>query len=545
MTLISRRQFGATLGLLGSMGILRAQASGLPPGCFQATTPRVDIDVHCHVFNGSDLQVERFLVLVASANFDPFLRDVVRLLAKPLQRSVWKHAPTASSELKKLGRFDKAEAARSEKIESLYTEVSKATDETYAKGFSEELKTAEGQQFLDAYRQYVSSVSSGSAETGRAIRESLPAAELDRLRDPEGLLRQLEREKTLANHSIASVFTFVRAFYAYRFEHVYYLLKNYGCDRGTIQMIAAALVDYDYPLGATEKTPSPLTDQFQVMARLSEVFEGRLLTYLAFDPWRVANGDHSAFDALKSYITNGAATGIKLYPPMGFAPMGNDALATQPASWPAPQKEFGERLEVAMKDMWEFATSLDVPVIAHAGRSNAPYGDRVGLGSPDHWQKVFDRYPKARVCFGHFGGEGLLEETDEWPAGFLKQIGAYSNAYGDIAYFEDILGPRNKVSALAQRLSTWLSSSGSPAEKMMYGSDWVMLAIEAHSEDYFARFAKLFSNPQLFEPKWVAEILSANAQNFLGLHAGQSSRVRLEQFYKARAVNAAWLKQIT
>jgi len=191
----------------------------------------------------------------------------------------------------------------------------------------------------------------------------------------------------------------------------------------------------------------------------------------------------------------------------------------------------------------QFAASLDVPVIAHAGRSNAPYGDRVGLGSPDNWQKVFARHPQARVCFGHFGGEGLLDEKDEWPAGFLKQIGDYTNAYGDIAYFEDILGRANTVSALGRRLSTLLSSSAPAARKLMYGSDWVMLAIEAHSEEYFARFAKLLSTP-LFKPEWVPEILSTNAQDFLGLHSGQPSRSRLEKFYKDRAVDAAWLEEI-
>src|SRR6266513_929294 len=544
MNTISRRQFSAGLGLLGAAQLLGAQPSGgLPPQCLGGKPPgRVDIDVHCHVFNGSDLQIERFLVLVASATFNPFLRKVIQWLAKPLQRSVWKHAPKATSELDKLGRFQKADPRHAEKMEALYLEDSKETDQTYAKWFSEELATAEGKQFLDAYRDYVDSVAGTSDEAGRAIRESLPSSELERLRDPDALLRQIEHEKRLANYSLASIFGFVHAFYAYRFEHVYYLLKNYGCDRGTIQMVAAALVDYEYPLGFTEETPSHLDDQFKVMARLSEVFEGRLLTYLAVDPWRVANGDRSVWEAAHSYLTNGAALGIKLYPPMGFAPLENSKFDPFPRSWPTPQKHFGEALEAAMKEMWEFATSLDVPVIAHAGRSNAPYGDRVGLGSPDNWQKVFDNYPKARVCFGHFGGEGLLEEKeDDWPTGFLKEIQQYPNACGDIAYFEDVLGPRKVVDALGGRLSTFLAASRAAPQKMLYGSDWLMLASEAHSEEYFARFAKLFADSKLFKPEWRGEILSANAQNFLGLHPGNRPRSRLETFYKNRGVNAAWL----
>jgi predicted TIM-barrel fold metal-dependent hydrolase len=311
-------------------------------------------------------------------------------------------------------------------------------------------------------------------------------------------------------------------------------------------MIAAALVDYDYPLRFTEKTPSPLVDQFKVMARLCEVFQGRLLTYLPFDPWRIANGDTDVWNAIKRDLDRGAALGIKLYPPMGFAPMGNDALDPYPSSWPAPQNQFGAKLEAAVRQMWAFATELDVPVIAHAAKSNAPYGDRVGLGSPGNWQTVFNQYKHARVCFGHFGGEGLLEEKDDdWPSEFLAKIQQYPNAYGDIAYFEDVLGRRKVVDGLGGRLSTFLSASSAAPQKMLYGSDWEMLAQEAHSELYFERFAKVFANTTLFKPAWVPKIFSANAQNFLGLHKGMRPRSRLVHFYTARGVNAAWLTEIT
>ena len=184
-------------------------------------------------------------------------------------------------------------------------------------------------------------------------------------------------------------------------------------------------------------------------------------------------------------------------------------------------------------------------MIAHAAKSNAPYGDRVGLGSPENWQNVFNQYRQARVCFGHFGGEGLLEEKDDdWSTSFLKQIHDYPNAYGDIAYFEDVLKRRRIADALARRLSAFLSSSEAAPEKMLYGSDWLMLAQEAHSEEYFARFAKLFANTKVFKPEWPPEIFGVNAQNFLGLHTGMRPRSRLEQFYQSRGVNAVWLSEI-
>ena len=75
---------------------------------------------------------------------------------------------------------------------------------------------------------------------------------------------------------------------------------------------------------------------------------------------------------------------------------------------------------------------------------------------------------------------------------------------------------------------------------LLYGSDWEMLGIEAHSDQYFERFAKLLANPKLFEPDIPPHVLSANAEDFLGLHSGQNTRSRLEDFYKRRGVTAEW-----
>jgi predicted TIM-barrel fold metal-dependent hydrolase len=541
---ISRRQFTASLGILGAAPLLRAQPSGgLPPDCLhKAFSGRVDIDVHCHVFNGTDLQVEKFLVSVAAGHYNTFLRKVIQALAKPLQRAVWRWAPRAGKEREKLGRFP--QKVTDEHLAEAYAEAVRETDKAYSEGFAEELETSEGQQFLDAYREYLNSLAASDAKTAEALQAVSPVTELNRLRKAEELLKQLDRERQLADYSVSSVYGFIRSFFAYRFEHVYYLLHNYGCDHGTVQMIAAALVDYDYPLGAGgNSTPSPLIDQFKVMARISEVFGGRLLTYLPFDPWRVVFEGPGLFNALSDYIAHGAAIGVKLYPPMGFAPLNNAKVSPPPRSWPAQPADFAHQLDKALAKLWEFATEFDVPVIAHAERSNAPADDRVGLGSPDNWQAVFARYPKARVCFGHFGGEELFESKDDWPKGFLNIVSKYSNAYGDISYFAEVL-KRAKVQGLARRLSDFLSGTGEAPKKMLYGSDWEMLALEARSEVYFDRFAQLLSDPKLFKPEIPSRVLSANAEDFLGLHSGQKSRSRLEAFYKARGVDAVWLKEI-
>ena len=519
------------------------------PTCLNSDAgARVDIDAHCHVFNGSDLQVERFLALVASSQFSGLLRRLVQLLAPPLQRSVWAFAPKAADEVDRLKKFSSAPqlgSAAGESLAPFYLNLVQETDRTYSNAFSEEIKTPDGERFIRGYKRYLDSVSAKNPEAAKATLH-LRTSEFDQLRQPEGLIQQLEREKSLSNYSIASVFTFIRDFYAYRFEHCYYLLHNYGCDHGGIRLIAPALVDYDFPLGVgASPPPSALVEQFKVMERISEVFQGRVLPYLPFDPWRIAQGhDDAPFKAAQDQITRGAAIGFKLYPPMGFAPFANAEVKPAPSTWPK-LPHFAQDLDGAMGQFWDFATARDAPVLAHSGMSNAPFADRVKLGRPENWKKLLEdrRYSSARICFGHFGGEDLLQETNQWPAGFLGLVSKYPNCYGDIAYFEEVLS-RSQEGELRDRLSAFMKQQDAE-NKIIYGSDWVMLAIEPHAELYFERMRDVLSNGQYFNQLVAAKVFSLNAQQFLGLHRNQKTRARLEAFYGAHNVDALWLKQIT
>jgi predicted TIM-barrel fold metal-dependent hydrolase len=544
---IRRRDFTAGLGLLGMAGYALAQPNVEPlPKCLeQDPSRRVDIDAHCHVFNGSDLQVERFLVLVAAGDFSGPLRKVVELLAKPLQRSVWRRAPRAGQELERLGKFATGTALAQDserQLAAVYGDLVQETNKNYSNAFSEELNTPEGKQFLSAYGEYLDSVAADGPDQAKAIL-GLRTSEFEQLRTPDGLIKQLENEKSLSRFSVSSVFTFIRGFYAFRFEHCYYLLRNYGCEHGSVQLIAPALVDYDYPLESTAPTPSSLIDQIKVMARIAEIFQGRVLPYLPFDPWRVAHGDDKVFVAAQDYIANGAAVGFKIYPPMGFAPLGNVNLLRPPPSWPHIAN-FAQKLDEALTRFWEFTTKLDVPVLAHSTMSNAPYIDRVGLASPDNWNAVFGSYPKARVCFGHFGGQELLDSRNQWSKRFLDLVARYPNAYGDISYFEDVL-TWYKLPTIRRRLSEFAMLPQNATDKMIYGSDWEMLAIEANSDLYFEKMSKVLSDPK-FKSDVAAKVLGLNAQQFLGLHSGQQTRLRLEKkFYKDRSVVAKWLTQIS
>ena len=93
---------------------LLVTAAGALKGCKHAVTPicpfgddysdpdsRLTIDVHAHIFNATDLQVEDFTKLVATRDMGG-LGKVGQLIAGPLQSFSWSTAPTVDEELHEL-----------------------------------------------------------------------------------------------------------------------------------------------------------------------------------------------------------------------------------------------------------------------------------------------------------------------------------------------------------------------------------------------------------------------------------------------------------
>jgi hypothetical protein len=108
----TRRKFlRFAAGLAGSLSVptIVANAASFPPPCRSPyEEPGVGpIDVHSHIFNASDLQVERFLSRVFAAELPPLLRAVVEFLGPILQAAGWIAAPDGQKELNKLREFEK------------------------------------------------------------------------------------------------------------------------------------------------------------------------------------------------------------------------------------------------------------------------------------------------------------------------------------------------------------------------------------------------------------------------------------------------------
>ncbi len=541
---LTRRQFNHLM-LLGVPGVTfpAGALAGYLPECLEkkGVPKTVDVDVHCHVFNGSDIQVALFLRKVVAPESSGLKRKVIEALADPLQNAAWRGAPHGEKELGKLASFGPARAMldlSSGKIREIVQESLKEATEAFAQHFGAALKEKDGAAFLRVYVEFVRSLGNSNAAIQKALAENVIQSELEILSSPAGLLKQLEAEQRV--QGLPRIFTFARTFFNYRFINAHYLLSNYGCDNGSVQLIAPALVDFDFGLGAKSPPPTGLPLQFQVMERISEVFGGRVLTYLPYDPWRHAISGRAMLDEALGFIKRGAAVGFKLYPPMGFAPWDNKKIPPSP-DWPK-DPAFPAKLDAALKMFWDAVSTLDIPVITHANPSNQAATSFKELGSPDNWKSLLQQsqYAKVRICFGHFGGQELLAAgKPAWPAGFLTLISSFEHAYGDVSYFSDILDPSLEPK-LRQRLAAFLKASPNALDKTIYGSDWSMIAIEPRAEIYFLGFANALGNASQFGANARGSVLGKNAVRFLGLNSGAASRSRLVNFYNSKKITAQW-----
>jgi predicted TIM-barrel fold metal-dependent hydrolase len=501
------------------------------------------IDVHAHIFNGSDLQVSRFLSQAAAPGFAPVLQPVIRLLAPLLQVAAWLLAPTGKEELDYLKRFDGVPAAASNatQLRAAITSEARADGERrFREGMATQLQSPLGQQFWEAYRGYIQRVTpkESIAESRLA---GLRRFTLDDVRQPDGLQALLSMEKSTL--SVAQVFNFAKNFFNYRFVNANYLLENYGCANGSVGVFVALMVDYDYGLGAgSSPPPTHLDTQIAVMERIATLYQGRILPFVAFDPWRYVYEGDSALVRVQKAIARGGCTGVKLYPPMGFAPYGNSG-ETNPG-WPQDFSHFGDLLDGAMDALFSWAQKKenDVPILAHANPSDGAQPSFLNLGSPTNWAKALSKYPSLRICFGHFGNECLLETScsgaSGWAIDFLDLF-KKPNAYADWSYFEDVLDPADRA-ALVERARRLYEVGGTNAQqRIMYGSDWLMLAIEPDSESYFRDFEVL--QAALNAPGLRDRFFVLNAARYLGLGPNSAPGRRLRWFLKQQGMQPSWL----
>lgn len=369
-----------------------------------------------------------------------------------------------------------------------------------------------------------------------------------------------------------------------------------------VALFTPAMIDMDYWLGVGGEGKPSVSDigtdsfslrqttparQVELMEMVQRLYPGRCHGFVSFCPWRQVDDTYhnalagegserrrqSALEVVQDAILNRGFAGVKLYPPMGFLPIGNADIP--PGGFPSTvanepyAQEFGHLLDAALLSLYEFCAAHDVPVMAHtapsygAGMFINSAGKQEGYSArahPESWERVLATPGLAglKLNLAHFGGSPDAARTDEWRASIGRLMDTRESVYTDLSHYPEMLMDnftgagqhcREAARILTPIRKGFLSGEAGAkrARRILYGSDWSMLSKEYYYADYLPVVAhmyrrKIYGVGQGAE-KNARAFLSRNAAQFLGLRLGDKARARLEAWYAKHGLDPATLKR--
>ncbi|MEV4131719.1 amidohydrolase family protein [Dactylosporangium sp. NPDC049742] len=466
------------------------------------------VDVHCHVFNAADLPVKGFIHRLHLRN--AALGGLLSGLADTLIQGA---APSFEADLGRLntllgggGGGGGLEGLGPAPEESFEHEVDLAVAELW--GTQPELLT----------------------RIGTALAEEDGAA---------GGLEGIGDATRTARRAVRWVKLFGRS----RLDLVAELVRVSG-DR--LDLAVPLLVDLDS--GLADRSRTTQQQQVELFEKLSRATmlgvlpgagKARLHPFIGFDPLRelLARRTHDVetpLDLVKRAVLRYGFVGVKVYPPMGWRPSGNVADGRHTAQDAA-------ELDRIVGDLAAWCAEQDVPITAHANNSNHADPAFDGYGGPDDWLPVLAAHPRLRLNLGHFGGAQQTEPADGWPWRMAQAMAAHPGLFADVGNHR-IHDPAIRA-GYAETLRSMRAGAAtrSVAERVMYGSDWYMLALYPDDDLFLERYLTLFAG---FGDEARDAFAGRNALTFLGFDDPQNRNAqRLLQRYEryAPANVPAWL----
>jgi predicted TIM-barrel fold metal-dependent hydrolase len=523
------------------------------------------IDTHCHVFNGTDLQVREFISRVQLRQRGP-IGELYRAVASVLQGLVWQNAPTSAQELPRL----KAIAAELEGCsdETRRHSLTTLAEDGYRRGRQELQRAVADDTQLRRFQRHQRSGIDDSQLDPRSRQQ------LDFVRQVESLPESYASfndaaartaERALSSRAASGMVAFVLQNFQYRYVNVHDYLKTYNRPgQRVVDLMLPSLVDYDWFLAGGGATATGLPEQVALMKQMAIATGGRVHALVAFDPlrevaFRRGHAGEGSLALVQQAVAQHGCIGVKLYPPMGFAVAGNAlqgeingrgfwSRAWLP-EWTGDPRT-GRDLDEAMAALCTWCEAEQVPIMAHTNVSNGPADDFEALAGPTYWKLALEAFPRLRVSFGHFGGAPTVAESLGRARKFTElmqgdgQSGAA--AYADAGFFVEVLdGSNTALLDGIRQLYDETAGKGDAAlaNRFMYGTDWLMTLTQGPIEGYLSSFLglldKLEQQPNFRRANLrnlSSQFMGHNAARWLGLQQGGKARARLDAFYEAHGV---------
>lgn len=534
--MLTRRSF-----LWGSCALPALSLMGCSkPKPIPVKLPKDTIDIHAHIFNGRDIPVSGFLTQV-------FLREVheqpketpINGLFNLLKFIIFQVIQTPSA------RKEADEIASNNRVTKTSREAVLTQDqENLAKGiekFAEQVPDAtivaqptEDQAMLAKLESLLSHQTiTPMSNTDKA--RAIAAQVYEPLDGPAffGGRKNVDPGNTdwIMTLRWAAMLTRKRQDILAEYQRLYSQPSN-------IRVISPSVVDFELWFVADEGRypPSPMQDQIAVMSQIAKhTPDMTILNFFGFCPLRAATENPS--DPLKlarQAISNGFA-GIKLYPPVGFKP--TDNAPNKIYGQKAGRKTNGRTLNHVLMQLYHWCVKNDVPIKTH-GMNSLAASENSGLNADSkYWARVLAKpgLETLRVNWAHFGGFKAINAACEksWDAEAAKLARTYPGFYVDVGFWSEVtsIGTEHDNTALEcfKRLLAQDGQEGNYklADKIMYGSDWSMIA-RMYQHNKYAKEVKAALTALNLD---LDDVMSRNAQRYLWGDRQGAQFERLSKFF--------------
>lgn len=493
------------------------------------TTALPCLDVHAHFFNARDVPVRAFLQKSVGHDMPSYVQLLLAVLAPAIEAAAQDLAPSAAEEWRDLqemrlrfagmaptevtARLDAEASDRAEEAgKALYRETRRRAPEAIAL-FDSLAREAE----RSGRRSGVGIDRFSEATLSRVIRESPEPT------DPGALDDRVDAAARMRALSLRSVIEFAGFMTSPRYQNLSAYMRVYGAHSGGVQLAGcyAALVDFNYWLDCPDVS-THVHDQVILHAELSRLSGGFIQPLAPYNPWVDIKEDGASLALVRTAVKHHGFVGAKLYPPMGFLPYGN---AAGPLDSTERRPDLQE-LDRTLLRFFETCVDEGIPVMAHANHSMGRDAAHDELAGPDGWNRLrgalaarpgASRSASLRVNAGHFAGE----TGSPWAPDFVdlaEQCDGTLDLYGDTGYWDGLL----QGGAAAERLVALLSAkSPAPcrvADKLMFGTDWLMLSQVPGWKDYLGAVERALDG--LDDDAAKQAFLSGNARRFFSREHG-------------------------
>lgn len=502
--------------------------------------PERYFDAHTHFFNARDVPVRQYLAKSVGHNIiSRRLRELIISLA-PIAEWLGKSAVSPKAEFDQLCQVPglrmrsvaqqsadldaEIDRQRDQVAKELYLEILKRGD-IIPRLFNEADGNAKARNpsFLSNQLSMFSEELVRDALRDGGSGRDLSGNNISPLRSSQMSVQEAE------SMSMRGVLQFVGFMLSPRHHNLRSFIRNFseGSPGLPLSGCFAALVDFNYWLDSPSKA-SHLEDQVRLHSLLSLLSRGFMLPLAAYNPWVDIAEEDASIKLVEKAVNDFGCVGVKIYPPMGFYPYSNAELKLVSPECRPDLSLLDKKLAV----LYELCDSLGVPVMAHGNDSSGRDAAHDELASAVGWAALRDKGPALKRIYvnaGHFGG-AIKHKSGDWTDGFVELMKKEGNlrVYGDLGYWDELAAGSPEVKAkLARVLATRLGGAESVTDRVMYGSDWLMLSQEPGWQSYAEAIATIIRGMDVDEAV-ARKVLGKNVLNCYGL-SKESGRGRLEK----------------